>query len=60
MDDRHHEVLAVAVGFLVLTWATVSMRCYVRGVMTNTWGLDDFCMIASLVSLLGLLCYMRC
>ncbi|KAH3993627.1 hypothetical protein HBI56_215390 [Parastagonospora nodorum] len=49
MDDRHHEVLAVAIGFLVLTWATVSMRCYVRGVMTNTWGLDDFCMIASLL-----------
>lgn len=60
MDDRHHEVLAVAVGFLVLTWSTVSMRCYVRGVMTNTWGLDDFCMIASVVSSLCLFCYPRC
>lgn len=50
MDDRHNEVLVVASLFLVLTWVTVSLRCYVRGFMTNTWGSDDWYMAASLVS----------
>jgi hypothetical protein len=49
MDDRHNEVLAVATLFFVLTWSTVILRCYVRGVMTSTWGIDDWYMVASLV-----------
>jgi hypothetical protein len=51
MDDHHHEVLAVAALFFVLTWTTVSLRCYVRGVMTSTWGVDDWYMVATLVGL---------
>jgi hypothetical protein len=51
MDDRHNEVLAVATLFFILTWSTVSLRCYVRGVMTSTWGVDDWYMVASLVGL---------
>lgn len=50
MDDRHHEVFAVATLFLLLTWLTVGLRCYVRGKMTKTWGHDDYYMVASLVS----------
>jgi hypothetical protein len=60
MDDRHHEVLAVASFFLVLTWITVSMRCYVRATMANTWGIDDWYMIASLVSSLILIYFTTC
>jgi hypothetical protein len=51
MDDRHNEVLAVATLFFVLTWSTVGLRCYVRGVITSTWGVDDWYMVASLVGL---------
>jgi hypothetical protein len=49
MDDRHNEVLAVAALFFVITWVTVSLRCYVRGVMMKTWGEDDYYMVATLV-----------
>lgn len=49
MDDRRNEVLAVAALFFVLTWLTVSLRCYVRGVMMKTWGMDDYYMLATLV-----------
>ncbi|KAF2025881.1 hypothetical protein EK21DRAFT_103588 [Setomelanomma holmii] len=48
MDDRHNEVLSVATLFFVLTWLTVSLRCYVRGIMMKTWGTDDYCMVATL------------
>jgi hypothetical protein len=50
MDNRRNEVLAVATLFFVLTWLTVGMRCYVRGIMMKTWGQDDYYMCASLVS----------
>jgi hypothetical protein len=49
MDDRHNEVLAVAALFFVVTWLTVSLRCYVRGIMMKTWGVDDYFMVATLV-----------
>jgi hypothetical protein len=51
MDDRHNEVLAVAGLFFVVTWVTVGLRCYVRGIMMKTWGADDYFMIAALVGL---------
>ncbi|KAF1845062.1 uncharacterized protein K460DRAFT_282288 [Cucurbitaria berberidis CBS 394.84] len=49
MDDRHHEVLAVAALFFVLAWLTVSLRVYVRGFLTKTWGKDDSYMVATAV-----------
>lgn len=52
MDDRSGEVLAVAALFFVLAWLTVSLRVYVRGFMTKTWGKDDTCMVICLVCLL--------
>jgi hypothetical protein len=51
MDDRHYEVLAVAALFFVVTWVTVGLRCYVRGIMMKTWGADDYFMVAALVGL---------
>jgi len=51
MDNRRNEVLAVAALFFVLTWTTVVARCYVRAVMTKTFGMDDYFMIAAAVSL---------
>merc|ERR1712029_623623 len=39
--NRRGEVLAVATLFFFLTWATVGLRCYVRGKLMHTWGLDD-------------------
>jgi hypothetical protein len=51
MEDRHNEVLTVAALFFVLTWLTVGLRCYVRGIMMSTWGIDDYYMLAALVGL---------
>jgi hypothetical protein len=51
MDDRHNEVLAIATLFFILSWLTVTLRCYVRGVLTSTWGADDWYMVATLVRL---------
>ena len=51
MEDRHNEVLAVAALFFLLTWLTVGLRCYVRGIMMSTWGIDDYYMVAALVGL---------
>jgi hypothetical protein len=53
MDNRRDEVLAVAALFALLTWLTVSLRCYVRGMMMKTWGLDDSYMVATLVTALS-------
>ena len=41
IQSRRDEVLAVAMLFFFLAWATVGLRCYVRGKMMHTWGLDD-------------------
>jgi hypothetical protein len=49
MEDRHNEVLLVAALFFVVTWLTVGLRCYVRGIMMSTWGADDWYMAATLV-----------
>lgn len=50
MKGRGGEVMAVAVLFLILTWLTVSLRVYVRGILLKTWGKDDSAMVATLVS----------
>jgi len=41
IESRRDEVLAVAMLFFFLAWGTVALRCYVRGKMMHTWGLDD-------------------
>lgn len=49
MEGRGREVLAVAVLFFFLTWLTVSLRIYVRGVVLKTWGRDDWAALVTLV-----------
>jgi hypothetical protein len=50
MKGRGGEVLAVAGLFFVLTWLTVILRVYVRGMMLKTWGKDDTAMVITLAS----------
>jgi len=72
MDDRSGHVLGVAITFLVLSWVTVSLRCYVRSVlpfssmsvphiyrtfMVKAFGLDDYLMV---ITLLSFTAYLAC
>lgn len=47
--NRAPQVEAVTALFLTLTWITALMRCYVRGVMAKTFGLEDWLAIIALV-----------
>ncbi|OCL05656.1 hypothetical protein AOQ84DRAFT_298511 [Glonium stellatum] len=49
MDDRSHEVLAVAIFFLVLSWITVGLRVYVRAGLLRSFGMDDWTMVVTLL-----------
>lgn len=49
MQDRGAEVAAVAITFLILSWITVGLRCYVRTVIVKGFGLDDKVMVLTLV-----------
>ncbi|KAL6703831.1 hypothetical protein ACN47E_009050 [Coniothyrium glycines] len=55
MEDRSGQVLAIAITFLVLTWITVLLRCYVRIVMVKGFGIDDWTMIVTLLFFTGYL-----
>lgn len=48
-ENRGPQVEGVAILFLVLTWCFVGMRCYVRAIMINGFGWDDWLAVASLV-----------
>jgi hypothetical protein len=48
-EDRGPAVVAVVGIMLGLSWITVSLRCYVRGVMIKSFGLDDWLAVATLV-----------
>jgi hypothetical protein len=49
-EDRGPEVEATAILFLVLAWVLVSLRCYVRGFLLRSFGLDDTLCVVALVS----------
>ena len=49
--DRHHEVLMVAVLLFVLTWVSVGLRVYARGITKKAWGIDNSFMIVTLLGL---------
>ncbi|PGH06003.1 hypothetical protein GX51_02594 [Blastomyces parvus] len=40
MEEKSCSIFAVAISFLVVSWITVALRCYVRLRLTR-WGLDD-------------------
>ena len=50
MEDRSHEVLTIAMLFLVLSWVTMGLRVYVRTGMLKSFGMDDWAMLVTLVS----------
>lgn len=49
-QDRGSEASAVAILFLVASWIAVMMRVYVRGIMTKSFGMDDYLAVVTLVS----------
>ncbi|KAL5381739.1 hypothetical protein DPSP01_006926 [Paraphaeosphaeria sporulosa] len=48
MQERGGQVAAVAILFLILTWVTVGLRCYVRISIVKAFGLDDKLMVLTL------------
>ncbi|KAF2465639.1 uncharacterized protein BDR25DRAFT_295297 [Lindgomyces ingoldianus] len=56
MNGRSGEVLAVAVLFFILTWATVALRVYTRYFLTRTFGKDDWSMVATIALIFWYLC----
>ncbi|KAF9694973.1 hypothetical protein EKO04_006862 [Ascochyta lentis] len=48
MQDRGDQVAGIAITFLILTWLTVGLRCYVRTVLVKAFGLDDKVMVVTL------------
>ncbi|KAF1933703.1 uncharacterized protein M421DRAFT_416051 [Didymella exigua CBS 183.55] len=48
MQDRGGQIAAVAITFLILSWVTVGLRCYVRTFLVKGFGLDDKMMIVTL------------
>jgi len=48
-ENRGPEVEVVAILFLILTWISVSLRCYVRALMMKSFGMDDWLAIVALV-----------
>jgi hypothetical protein len=49
-DYRGSQASAVAILFLVTSWIAVMMRVYVRGIMTKSFGMDDYLAVVTLVS----------
>ena len=49
MENRGPEVVAVVIAFLVLTWVTVALRCYVRIILKPPFRISDVLSVASLV-----------
>ncbi|KAF3046196.1 hypothetical protein E8E11_008106 [Didymella keratinophila] len=48
MQDRGGQIAAVAITFLILSWLTVGLRCYVRTFLVKGFGLDDKMMVVTL------------
>jgi hypothetical protein len=48
-SNRVPEVDAVAALFLSLTWITSALRCYVRGFMAKSFGIEDWLAILAQV-----------
>lgn len=50
MTAPERLVDGITILFLILTWITVSARCYVKAVITRSFGSDDYTIVAALVS----------
>ena len=52
MEDRSHQILAVNILFFVLSWVAISLRVYVRAGMLKSFGMDDWAMVVTVVSII--------
>lgn len=50
IEDRGPQLVAVCAIFTITTVIAVGLRCYVRLRLVRNFGLDDWAMIAALVS----------
>jgi hypothetical protein len=48
-ENKVHAILASLVVFFILSWITVSLRCYVRVRVLQSFGCDDWTMIVTQV-----------
>ncbi|EMD62475.1 hypothetical protein GGP41_002006 [Bipolaris sorokiniana] len=55
MKDRSGEILAIGITFLLLSWLTVGLRCFVRVHMVKGFGIDDYTMVVTLLFFTGYL-----
>ncbi|KLJ12344.1 hypothetical protein EMPG_12597 [Blastomyces silverae] len=53
MEEKSSSIFAVAISFLVVSWVTVALRCYVRLKLTR-WGLDDIFVVVVVFMFTGL------
>jgi hypothetical protein len=49
IENDGPQVEAVAILFLVLSWISVGLRCYVKLFMKKVFNIDDWLAVASLV-----------
>lgn len=50
MDNRAPQVEAVIIIFLILSWVSVTLRCWVRTKIIKAFAYDDWLTLISLVS----------
>lgn len=50
MEDRSEQVLAIAVTFMVVCWATVGLRVHCRLHVVKSFGRDDLVLVVLQVS----------
>jgi len=53
MSDPGKQLVALCVAFGVIAWFFVFLRCFVRFKIVKSFGLDDWLMILSMVSLVS-------
>ncbi|EQL34275.1 hypothetical protein BDFG_03805 [Blastomyces dermatitidis ATCC 26199] len=53
MEEKSCSIFTVAISFLVVSWVTVALRCYVRLNLTR-WGMDDILVVVVVFMFSGL------
>ena len=50
IEDLGPQLTSTIIAFLTVAWVFVSLRCYVRGILTKGFGLDDGFAVLAVVS----------
>lgn len=50
LKDRESTMVGVSGAFLAIAWIAFSLRIYVKSYIMRSFGLDDWLMIATIVS----------